>query len=215
MGMEPVAGSSQIPNEGLDSTKARLVEAALETLKSKGFAGASAREIARTGGLNQALVFYHFGSVQNLLMAALDLVSARRMQTYSRRFEHAKSVPELAALAREIYAEDLENGYVTVLSEMVAGGVSNPELGGAVVARLQPWVEMVERKVGELLAGSLLHPVVPPRDVAFAIIALYLGVDMLSHLERDHARAESLLDLGVRYAPLAAALIPSRPPVQS
>jgi AcrR family transcriptional regulator len=209
--MEPAGRNDQIAEEEPEGTKAKLVEAALETLKTKGFAGASAREIARAGGLNQALVFYHFGSVQNLLLAALDLVSARRQRSYGSRFESASSVPQLALLAREIYAEDLENGYVTVLGEMVAGGVSNPELGGEVVARLQPWVEMVERKVRELLAGSLLEAIVPPRDVAFAIIALYLGIDMLSHLQSDHARAESLLDLGVRYAPLAAALIPSRP----
>jgi hypothetical protein len=144
-------------------------------------------------------------------LAALDLVSERRQRSYGTRFENATSVPELAVLAREIYAEDLENGYVTVLGEMVAGGVSNPELGGEVVARLQPWVEMVEHKVRELLAGSLLAAIVPARDVAFAIIALYLGIDMLSHLEGDHARAESLLDLGVRYAPLVAAVIPARP----
>jgi AcrR family transcriptional regulator len=209
--MEPAERTDQVPDEGPESTRSKLVEAALETLKTKGFAHASAREIARAGGLNQALVFYHFGSVQHLLLAALDLVSARRQRSYGSRFESAKSVPELALLAREIYAEDLQNGYVTVLGEMVAGGVSNPELGGEVVARLQPWVEMVERKLRELLAGSLLEAIVPPRDVAFAIIALYLGIDMLSHLEGDHARAESLLDLGVRYAPLAAALIPSRP----
>jgi AcrR family transcriptional regulator len=209
--VEPAERTDQVPDEGPESTRSKLVEAALETLKTKGFAHASAREIARAGGLNQALVFYHFGSVQHLLLAALDLVSARRQRSYGSRFESAKSVPELALLAREIYAEDLQNGYVTVLGEMVAGGVSNPELGGEVVARLQPWVEMVERKLRELLAGSLLEAIVPPRDVAFAIIALYLGIDMLSHLEGDHARAESLLDLGVRYAPLAAALIPSRP----
>ena len=46
--------------------------------------------------------------------------------------------------------------------------------------------------------------------MAFAIVALYLGIDMLSQLEGDHARAESLLDLGVRYGPLAAALPPSQ-----
>jgi AcrR family transcriptional regulator len=193
----------------MESTKSKLVQAALETLKSKGYAGASAREIARTGGLNQALVFYHFGSVQNLLLAALDLVSARRLTSYGSRFEDATSVPELALLAREIYAEDLENGYVTVLGEMVAGGVSDVELGREVVARMQPWVEMVERKLRELLAGSPLESIVPAGDVAFAVIALYLGVDLLSQLQGDHARAESLLDLGVRYAPLAAALIPS------
>jgi hypothetical protein len=51
---------------------------------------------------------------------------------------------------------------------------------------------------------------VPPRDVAFAVIALYLGIDMLSHLEGNRARAESLLDLGVRLSPLVGALLPSQ-----
>jgi hypothetical protein len=34
-------------------------------------------------------------------------------------------------------------------------------------------------------------------------------MDMLGHLERDHARSRSLLDLGVRYAPIAGALLAS------
>jgi AcrR family transcriptional regulator len=190
-------------------TRAAIVEAALETLKTRGFAGASAREIARAGDFNQALIFYHFGSIQSLLLAALDLVSERRMQAYRPSFERAQTLAELAALAREIYREDLENGYVTVLGEMVAGGVSDAELGREVVARMAPWLEMVERKVGELIAGSLLEAFVPPRDVAFAIVALYLGADMLSHLDQDHTRAESLLELGARAAPLAQVLLPT------
>jgi AcrR family transcriptional regulator len=195
--------------EGLSGTKARIAEAALETLKARGFAGATAREVARTGGFNQALVFYHFGSVQNLLLAALDLVSNRRMHAYQPAFENARTVSELARLARDIYTEDLENGYVTVLGEMVSGGVSDPRLGREVVARLEPWIGMVERKVRAFLIGSVFEPMVPPRDLAFAIIALYLGIDMLSHLDGDRTRAESLLDVGVRYAPVVEALLSS------
>jgi hypothetical protein len=101
---------------------------------------------------------------------------------------------------------------VTVLGEMVAGAMSDPALGREVVARIQPWVEMVEDKVRALVAGSLFEPLVPAGDLAFAIIALYLGIDMLSHLDRDAARAESLLRLGTRIAPLAQTLLPTRPP---
>ncbi len=212
--VKPGTPDQRVASEPLSGTKARIAEAAVETLKAKGFAGASAREIARTGDFNQALVFYHFGSVQNLLLAGLDLVSDRRMRAYRSAFERAQTVSELAALAREIYEEDLDNGYVTVLGEMVAGGMSDLGLGRRVVARLEPWIEMVERKVGALLAGSLLESMVPPRDLAFAIIALYLGIDMLSQLDGDRARAESLLDLAVRAAPLAQTLLPSQRPEQ-
>jgi AcrR family transcriptional regulator len=210
--MESSTHRESPPTDEPVGTKAVIAGAGLEALKSKGFAGASAREIAKIGGFNQALVFYHFGSVHNALLAALDLVSERRLAAYGPAFERARTVSELAALARGIYEEDLENGYVTVLGEMVAGGVSDRELGRQVVARLEPWIEMVERKVRALVAGSLLEPLVPARELAFAIIALYLGIDMLSHLDGDRARAQALLDLGVRVAPLAQALLPRGSP---
>jgi AcrR family transcriptional regulator len=197
-------------SQTLTGTKLKIAEAAMETLKTRGFAGASAREIASTGGFNQALIFYHFGGVQKALLSALDLVSARRMHSYGPVFERARTIPELASLARDIYAEDLQNGYVTVLGEMVAGGVSDAGLGREVVARLEPWIAMVEDKLQELLADSPAQAVLPAAGAAFAIVALYLGVDMLSHLQGDHARAESLLALGERYAPFIGAMLSSQ-----
>ena len=203
----PAAGD---PEQASRSTKSTIVDAALETLRTRGFAGASAREIAKAGGFNQALIFYHFGGVRNLLLAGLDVVSNRRMDAYGPAFEGAQTLAELAALAGQIYREDLDNGYVTVLGEMVAGGVSDPELGREVVGRIQPWLDMVENKVRALTAGSLFEPLIPAGDIAFAIVALYLGADMLSHLDQDRSRAESLLALGTRLAPLAQALLPAR-----
>src|SRR5580700_3103139 len=88
---------------GLSGTKLQIAEAALETLKANGFAGASARAIAHTGGFNQALIFYHFGSVQNALLAALDLISQRRLADYAPAFDTARTASELARLARAIY----------------------------------------------------------------------------------------------------------------
>lgn len=207
--MEPTTGVPGV-TPGADDIKQRIVEAALETLKTRGFAGASAREIARSGRFNQALIFYHFGSVQKALLAALDLVSERRRHAYQPAFEAAVTLPELARIAGQIYREDLENGYVTVLAEMVAGGVSNPELGREVAERIKPWLEMVEAKVSSVIEGFPLSPAVPARDVAFAIVALYLGLDMLSHLDQDRAPAESLLELGLRLAPVAQLFLPIR-----
>jgi AcrR family transcriptional regulator len=197
-------------SQTLTGTKLKIAEAAMETLKTRGFAGTSAREIANTGGFNQALIFYHFGGVQKALLSALDLISARRMHSYGPAFKRARTIPELASLARDIYTEDLQNGYVTVLGEMVAGGVSDAELGREVVARLEPWIAMVEDKLQELLADSPAQAMLPAAEAAFAIVALYLGVDMLSHLQGDQARAESLLALGEHYAPFIGAMLSSQ-----
>jgi AcrR family transcriptional regulator len=198
------------PVQGLSGTKLQIVEAALRTLKTKGFAGASARVIAQAGDFNQALIFYHFGSVRNLLLAVLDLISERRMNEYGPAFERARGPRELATLARAIYADDLERGYITVLGEMVSGGVADAELGAAVAARIEPWIAIVERKIQQLLGGSPVGLLASPRDLAFGLVALYFGVDMLSHLQADQSRAESLLDLGTRLAGLAEPFLPGR-----
>jgi AcrR family transcriptional regulator len=193
---------------GLSGTKLQIAEAALETLKANGFAGASARAIAHLGGFNQALIFYHFGSVQNALLAALDLISERRLADYRPAFDAARTASELGRLARAIYDEDLERGYITALGEMVSGGVSDPLLGAEVAARIEPWITMAERKLEQLLAGSPLRALASPQDLAFGIVSLYFGVDMLSHMQRDRARAESLLDLATRLAALIETVLP-------
>jgi AcrR family transcriptional regulator len=192
-------------------TKLDIVEAAFRTLRSKGFAGASARAIAREGGFNQALIFYHFASVRNLLLAVLDLISERRMSEYGPVFERARTVPELAALAQRIYSEDLERGYVTALGEMVSGGVTDAELGAEVAARIEPWIAMVERKLEELLVGTPFESLVSPGDLAFGLVALYFGVDMLGHMQGDQSRAQSLLDLATRLSALLQAALPAQP----
>ncbi len=202
-GREDRLRSSGTGSAGLTGTKLQIAEAALETLKSVGFAGASARAIAHQGGFNQALIFYHFGSVQTALLAAFDLISDRRMQEYGPQLEAAVSAPALARLARQIYDDDLQRGYVTALGEMVAGGVSDPGLGAEVAARIEPWIDLVQRKLYELLEGSALLSVVVPRDLAFGIVASYFGVNMLSHLQQDRSRADSLLTLAASVADLA------------
>jgi hypothetical protein len=75
---------------------------------------------------------------------------------------------------------------------------------------IEPWVEMVERKIQQLLNGTFLQALAPPRDLAFALVALYFGLDMLSHLQRDPSRVESLLDLAGQLSALAQAVLPTQ-----
>jgi len=159
----------------------------VQTIKERGIAATSARAIAATGGFNQALVFYHFGSVNDLLIAAIDSVD---------------SLPELLSVASEAYREDLAGGHIKVLAEMIAGASAMPELGPEIAARMQPWITFTEEAVVRVMAGSSLGPLVPSRDLAFAIVSLYLGAAMLSHLSDDPAPAESLFRTGAKVSPL-------------
>jgi len=122
-------------------TKDRIVEATLSVLKANGYAGASARAIAAEGGFNQALIFYHFGAVRNVLLAALDRTSADRMTAYREAAAEAVDIPALVAVAGTIYREDLGSGHITVLAELIAGASADPGLGPEIVERITPWIE--------------------------------------------------------------------------
>lgn len=184
-------------------TRKRIVEAALATLKAEGYAGTSARAIARAGAFNQALVFYYFGSVNDLLLAALDATSDQRMARYQAAVDGVETLPELFRVADDVYREDLANGHITVLAELL----SVPELRGAIAARVEPWATFTEDAIARILGDSPVAGIVPPADLAYGIVALYLGIELLTHLDGDAGRAESLFAAGSRVAGMLAAFL--------
>ena len=186
--------------EHTNPTRRALVDAAIESLRFDGFAGASARAIATRAGVNPGLVFYHFGSVTDLLLAGLAEVSARRMERYSAAVDAAVTPSELVVVATEIFREDLDEGYVTVLVEMIAGAGSSPELGERVASLIAPWRAFAQRAIEAIVAESPLAALVPVDDAAYAVVALYLGLEMLSHLDGDRAPALRLFEQASRLA---------------
>lgn len=180
--------------EGSARTRAALIAGAIQALGEVGFAGASAREIASRAGCNQALVFYHFGSVTELLLAALDDVSARRLVAYSAVLEQAATPTDLIDSARAIFSEDLDAGHVAVLVEMITGAQSTPGLGAEVSARLAPWRDFAESAVRKALAGSPVALLLPAKELAHGVVAGFLGLELLASLDGDRAAALALFD---------------------
>ena len=187
---------------GSAETRAALVRGAIDALSEVGYAGASAREIAGRAACNQALVFYHFGSVDGLLLAALDEVSAVRLTRYQAAVQRSRTLGELVETARSMFDEDLNQGYVAVLVAMIAGSQSSPTLGAEVSARLAPWREFAADAIRAVLAGSPVAGMVRAEEIAHGIVAVYLGLEMLASLDGDRAAALALFDRARRIASL-------------
>ena len=184
------------------TAKGKLVDATLESLRTKGFAGTSARTIAGLADVNPGLIFYYFDTLDGLLLAALHQSSEERLARYRGPAEEVSSLAALVALLRRIYHEDFEGGHVRVVSEMVAGSVTRPELAERVMAEMDPWVELAERAVERALSGSPLLTLASPRDLALTAVTFYLGANLMSHLGSDAPAVEELLAAGERAAPM-------------
>lgn len=189
-------------------SRQRLVAAAFEVLRTKGYAGASTRAIAAEGGFQPGLIFYYFSSLDDLLVAALAESSEKRLERYRAVVGDAGSLSALVTILGEIYRDDVRSGHIRVVSELVGASVSRPELAGPVVALMQPWMDLAERAVEAALADSPLLELVSPPEIALAGVTFYLGANLLTQLLPEASEVEALLDAGGRLAP-ALALIDS------
>src|SRR5207237_2547978 len=125
-------------------TRDQIINAAIETLQKEGFAGASSRAIARAGKFNQALIFYHFGSLEAVLLAALERTSKTRLARYRQALENVSNLEQLLETLAELYEDDLRSGHMTVVSQMIAGSLARPELAPKVLDGMRPWAELAE-----------------------------------------------------------------------
>lgn len=189
-----------------DETRRRLLDAADQVLREHGYAGTSARTVAAAAGVNPALIFYHYGGVDPLLLAALDRAGAVRLETHRATAARARTLEELTAAAATIYRTDVEQGYLATFSELVAAAVTKPSLRAEISSRAEVWVAFVEEQWERVVGGSPLARLLPAREVANAAITFYLGANLFSVIDPDGARTEDVLDLAGRLAPRAGLL---------
>ncbi|MEM7094710.1 MAG: TetR/AcrR family transcriptional regulator [Actinomycetota bacterium] len=218
MGTEVAEAKRKSTSSG-DETKAKILDATLQTLKEEGIVGTSARVIARAGDFNQALIFYHFGSVDDAIIAAVGRMSERRLANHRAKLEQATSLPDLIRVARDLHSDDSANDNMTVLTQAFAGAAGHDEMGPKLYAQLEPWSELVADTIERVLGNAPGAGAVPNDAIAQAISAMFLGIELLDDLDptRDHATAlfdalQSLAELldDLLATPLLEMLMPSR-----
>lgn len=202
-----------------DETKARIIAATLETLKTEGIVGTSARAIARAGDFNQALIFYHFGSVNEVIVAAVGTMSAERIANHRAKLEASSSLPELIRVARDLHEDDSSSHNMTVFAQALAGAAGDAEMGPKLYTQLEQWSTMVGSTIERVVAGMPSASTLPTKQIADAISAMFLGIELLDDLDpsRDHANQlfdslESLAQLldDLLATPLLEMLLPDR-----
>lgn len=176
----------------MTDTKTKLLDGALRTLTEHGIAGTSARTIATAAGVNQALVFYHYGSVDELLAAACRHGAEQRVALYRGRLAHVRNLSELLALARDLHKEEKAAGHLNVLGQLLAGAQSQPRLAPATVAGLSLWTDELENVLARVMADSPLSEFIDTKGLAKAMAAGFVGLELYEGVDpegSEHALA--------------------------
>jgi AcrR family transcriptional regulator len=185
-----------------EGTRDRIVAAAVRTLRTEGYSGTTARSIARAGGFNQGLIYYYFDDLDELLLAALDQASAERMDGYVDALPQIGSLSDMARVGLELFQKDIKDGHAKLVSEFMAAALANPDLGPVIAARLQPWTRLAKDSIANALGDSPLKSVIPADQLAKALVALYIGLEMQYQLDGDASLASTLFGMVGALAPL-------------
>ncbi len=169
------------------TTKARLRAAALAVVREKGVGGASARTIATAAGVNQALIFYHFESVSELIEAASDEAVEARVGLYREAFAEARSLADLLTIARRVHEQERLAGSMTVMAQIMAGAQDDPVLARAARHALAAWTDEVDRVLRRVLPASPIGSLVDTAGLAPLVSASFVGIELYHGADPDAA----------------------------
>jgi AcrR family transcriptional regulator len=170
------------------ATRDRLIEAARDVLVAHGHAGTSTRAVADAAGVNLSQVHYHFGGRQGLLIEVFRRENEALLARQNALYAAPGPLSEKWRLACGFLEEDLHSGYVRVLWELWAAGLTDPELAAGWRDAVRGWRELLEEVFAAWVDDVAVELPITPRVMATLVANIFYGieVDLLAGLEAPH-----------------------------
>lgn len=182
----------------MDDTKSQLIQAALVTVRQDGLAAASARTIAARAQVNQALIFYHFNTVTQLIEAASNAAVEESVRHYRDALSGVETLSELLEVGRALHERETTNGNVALMAQLMAGAQHDSVLARATQKAMATWTHQIEDVLHRVLTASPLAGLLDVEGLAPLISAGFIGLELYDGVDAPGAtRALSTLeDLG-------------------
>ena len=172
----------------MHETRRQILDAATTVLRTDGHGGLSLRRVADEAGVGLGHIHYHFGSRRALVLSVLEDQNAKRLERQAAMYDRELPLWKQWEQACDFLEDDLDEGFVPILQEMIAAGWSDPEIAEHVRRLLDGWYVLlveVARRAADRLGG--LGPFTP-EEVAALVGDAYLGAEALILLGLDEGR---------------------------
>jgi AcrR family transcriptional regulator len=170
-------------------TKALILDAARDALAAEGYAHTTTRSIAERAGVQLSLVHYHFAGKQQLLAEVLSRENERLLERQRALFEGPEPLADKWRAACEYLREDVGSGYVRILWELWAVGLSAPDLAKRWREAIGGWRELLTTVAEEWSAGLDSALPVSPRVLVTLVANAFQGAEaeILAGVEEEEA----------------------------
>ena len=170
-----------------DATEARLLEGALECLRSFGLRGTTSRAIAAAAGVNLGAITYHFGSKDELVAQAL-LTAVRgwmepALEILRRDLDPAERLLAAVDMLRRTFEQ--ASDMLPVYLEALVAAPRHDTLRRGVEELLKEVRTFLAAQLREQLAEGYLPSWVEPDAMATLLVSTADGIALHAALEPD------------------------------
>lgn len=168
------------------STRDRILAAAVQELADVGWTGSRTRSISERAGVNNALIHYHFSSMEDLLLEAVS-------STFARMAEQAADslTADTVALGIDGMLEMLENidprdPLWRVVIEAIMQTPRIPRLGEWTKDLLEGYRSAMQGRLDAAVEAGEWPAATDTEGVALGLMALLDGLGLYAHLNPDY-----------------------------
>ncbi|MBU2489063.1 MAG: TetR/AcrR family transcriptional regulator [Proteobacteria bacterium] len=168
------------------ATRKRLLDATVQSLVEKGYAGTTTQEVCRRINVSRGTLLHHFSTREELVIQAVEHVletNTRHFQETMARF--SQDNPSLADLARALWEQHWTSGTFYAWLELVVASRTDPLLNDQVRSMGARWAEKFASAFRSILG-------VEP-DGPYWMFFLALNALSIERLHSEPARVEQAL----------------------
>ncbi|MBP2471492.1 AcrR family transcriptional regulator [Crossiella equi] len=179
-----------MPNRQNGGRRHDILSATIEHIRTRGIAATRPADIASSLGISTALVFYHFGTIENLIIEAFSAAAERDLERLEALRAEGSAVNRLSAVLRFYAPTEDAAGWVLWI-ESWAASLHDDNLRKVAQNLDLRWRDVVEEIIREGVAeGGFDCP--DPRGAAWRITSLLDGLAIQVVARRGTLRPEDL-----------------------
>jgi len=167
------------------STRDRILRAAVEEIAHKGLGGARTRSIAERAGVNNALVHYHFKTMDDLVVEAAATVFTGLADMASGSLAASSVIEGLEEMNDLVATIDPDEPGWQVLLEAMVHTRRRPRLGAFVLGWLDEYREALRERLEGAITDGELPESIDPEGLSLALMALYDGLGLYGYVNPD------------------------------
>jgi TetR/AcrR family transcriptional regulator len=177
--------------------RTKLLDAAERLLIQVGYSAVTSRLVSKEAGLNQGLVHYYYGSMEELFLAVLERFTARLIVRQRAMYAADTTFLVKWRKAMSFLEEDLAAGYPKIWLELQAMAWQRPAMRTRLAAVHDQWITVLTEAftVAMKRYGILNGPL--PVEAMVALVACFnegIMLERLSGITRGHSSLLRAID---------------------